>query len=396
MPGWHEATGELQKAGKVRMVGIVQEQHPERARLFMQWKEIDWPILVDSLNLLGVAVVPITVAIDEHGIVRVSGLGVGTASKIGESFVGKTFEAPGGGLAQPMPPADIAALEAAADPGSPDAMRDYADALVLQGGNGRLDEAIDAYRRALAVRPDDGEALFRLGVAFRMRYDDRGLGGDFQSAVASWSAALQTNPNQYIWRRRIQQYGPRLMKPYPFYDWVAEAREAIEARGEKPVELPVEPGGAEIARPARSFNTESAGDEPDADGRITRDERGLVDVDVTVVPGSVQPGGAVRLHLAFRPSRTTEAHWNNEVEDLAVWISPPPGWEVDRALHTTPNPSATVSRETRRIEVELKSDTGVASGPVEVRGYALYYVCEDVKGTCLYRRQDFRLPVEVR
>jgi hypothetical protein len=43
------------------MVGIIQEQHPDRAGLFMQWKQMDWPILVDSLNLLGVAVVPVHV-----------------------------------------------------------------------------------------------------------------------------------------------------------------------------------------------------------------------------------------------------------------------------------------------------------------------------------------------
>ena len=52
------------------MIGIIQEQHPERTQLFMQWKEMDWPILVDSLNLLNVSAVPITALIDENGIVR--------------------------------------------------------------------------------------------------------------------------------------------------------------------------------------------------------------------------------------------------------------------------------------------------------------------------------------
>ncbi len=50
-----------------KTVGIILEQHPERCRLFMQWKQMDWPVMVDSLNLLGMAVVPVTVAIDEHG-----------------------------------------------------------------------------------------------------------------------------------------------------------------------------------------------------------------------------------------------------------------------------------------------------------------------------------------
>lgn len=70
MPGWHESTKELQKAGKVQMAGIIQEQHPDRCRLFMQWKQMDWPILVDSFNRLEVAAVPITLLIDEHGVIR--------------------------------------------------------------------------------------------------------------------------------------------------------------------------------------------------------------------------------------------------------------------------------------------------------------------------------------
>jgi len=36
------------------MVGIIEEQHPDRAQLFMQWKQMGWPVMVDSLNLLNV------------------------------------------------------------------------------------------------------------------------------------------------------------------------------------------------------------------------------------------------------------------------------------------------------------------------------------------------------
>ena len=31
-----------------------------------------------------------------------------------------------------------------------------------------------------------------------------------------------------------------------------------------------------------------------------------------------------------------------------------------------------------------------------VPAYALYYVCEDIDGTCLYRRQDVSLEVELK
>ena len=94
MPGWHEATKELQEAGKLQMLGIIQEQHPDRCRLFMQWKQMNWPILVDSLDLLEIGVVPMTVTIDEHGIVRHVGLRVAQAGSIGESFLDRDYGAP--------------------------------------------------------------------------------------------------------------------------------------------------------------------------------------------------------------------------------------------------------------------------------------------------------------
>ena len=62
--------------------------------------------------------------------------------------------------------------------------------------------------------------------------------GDAQAGVVRWTEALTANPNQYIWRRRIQQYGPRLDKPYNFYFWVAEARKEIRDRGEEPFPRP--------------------------------------------------------------------------------------------------------------------------------------------------------------
>ena len=36
----------------------------------MAWKQMDFPILVDSLNRIGVYAVPLMWAIDEHGVVQ--------------------------------------------------------------------------------------------------------------------------------------------------------------------------------------------------------------------------------------------------------------------------------------------------------------------------------------
>jgi hypothetical protein len=76
------------------MVGIIQEQHPDRARLFMQWKKLGWPILVDSYNLLGVRVVPITLAIDEHGVIREVNPPRGDVEHLERTFLSQDFELP--------------------------------------------------------------------------------------------------------------------------------------------------------------------------------------------------------------------------------------------------------------------------------------------------------------
>jgi len=62
---------------------------------------------------------------------------------------------------------------------------------------------------------------------------------------------------------------------------------------------------------------------------------------------------------------------------------------------TVPNPPETVSNETRVVELEIQAPEA-ASGRYTLSAYALYYVCEDVNGTCLYRRQDFAIQLESR
>ncbi len=380
MPGWHERTKALQHDGKLRQIGIVEEQHPDRTRLFMQWKEMDWPLLHDPLNLLGVEAVPLTYLIDEWGVVR--------------------YEKPNDGdltafLAADYPSPEAGSLDLVPETDSPEHK-------LLWESDDSLPSAIRLLEAHVLDRPDDARVHFRLGVAYRRRYDSRSPApGDFQKAVDHWVRALEIDPNQYVFRRRIQQYGPRLDKPYPFYDWVPEARHAIRARGEAPIELLVEPGGAEFAAPIEKLPDDagppSSGGpiEPDPEGRIHRDETPLIRVETVVVPNVVAAGEAARVHVVLRPDETVKAHWNNEVSDLDLWVSPPHGWRVDRRLHRVAVPPEPVSQETRRVEIEIQTPLGFA-GSETIPAYALYYVCEDVDGTCLYRRQDLELTVRVR
>lgn len=397
VPGWHDATKQFQEQGKVQMVGIIQEQHPDRARLFMQWKQMGWPILVDSYNLLNVSAVPITLAIDEYGVVRRAGLPVRAAETIGSEFISRAFNGPQSTPAAAKP-SDLARLRSAAEQrGAAADWQSYAEALALWGGPSQLSKTIMAFEQVLKKDPRDARAHFRLGVAYRMRYDSpQRQPDDFRRAVEQWTRALELNPNQYIWRRRIQQYGPRLEKPYPFYDWVTEARREIRSQGDEPVPLRVEPVGAELAHPTRSLPAATAtGAEPDPQGKILRDAGEFVLAETIVVPASISAGRSARVHIEFRPNLAKKAHWNNEAGDLVVWLNPPDGWQVESRALQLPNPPQSVSQELRRVEFEVQVPEN-AVGRFALSAYALYYVCEDVNGVCLYRRQDLPITLDVR
>ncbi len=397
MPAWNTKAQEWIREKKLVVLGIAQEQHPNRCRLFAQWHKFNWPILHDPINVMQVRGVPIEVAIDEHGIVRSLRPNLKTFE---EEFLDKTF-APNGKESQSKSEKairpDLAVLRRRAEQSrSSDAWRQLGDALVLWRGLAEVNDAIDAYTQAIKIKPEDGDAHFRLGVCYRIRYESKQrMSTDFQTAVDHWTKARQIEPNQYIWRRRIEQYGPRLTKPYPFYDWVETAAREIRARGEKPVELRVLPTGSEMALPNRSFDIEQ-GDvkPPDPQGRIVRDVQNLILTEVTVVPPHVKPGEVVRVHVTLRPNNKRKAHWNNEAEPLKLWIDPLLGWQVQSQLLTAPQGDKPETSEPRHLEFELRAAAD-ASGTSKLSAYALYYVCEGAGGTCSFLRQDIPITVTV-
>ncbi len=378
VPVWHEKMQAARESGRVRMLGIVQEQHGERAALFAQWKHIDWPIVYDPFAHLEVTYVPIMLGVDETGVVRKLWPAGRGADQVEEEFLAQSFEQTSHVTAPNATPVD-AELRA----------------LWANAGIARLDALITAYDALVQAHPENGHVHFRRGVAYRMRHDAPGRRpGDFQDAARAWTRALEIDPNNYIWRRRLQQYGPRTAKPYPFYDWVAQARDEIRARGETPVALTVEPGDSEQARPG-DVPRAAASTEPaaDADRRIERDPGALIQIETTAVPARVPPGGSARLYVSLRPRTGSESHWNNEVDDLAVWVEP--SRTLAQRVHTFPNPPRALSREERVVEIDVVVPNDAAPGAHTLPAYALYYVCEDAQGVCLYRRQDLTLSVEV-
>ena len=127
-------------------------------------------------------------------------------------------------------------------------------------------------------------------------------------------------------------------KPYPFYDWVTTARQDIQARGEKPAPLLVEPGGAEFASPLKSFVPIN----PLANSPMRKAGFCVTKKDSfnwsSLVPAVIAPGESMRVHLAFRPDLQKKGHWNNEAEDLVLWVDPLPGWEVSSRYLSVANP----------------------------------------------------------
>ena len=369
---WNETAQPFIDKGDLVVIGIIQEQHPERCRLYAQWKKFEWPIVYDQMNVLGIKVVPVPLFIDEHGIVR----NTRPKPKDLASFVSKKFEKPAG-LKQPV----VVSIK----PFSNDATQENS-----------IDQTIQRYSKQLTANADNAIAEFRLGVALRAKFDSKsGKPEHFEQAAMHWSAALRANPNQYIWRRRIEQYGPRLAKPYPFYDWVEQATKEIKQRGEQPVELQVALAGAEIAKPSRTFALEKTIIEnPDPDNKITRDDK-FVSLRTAAVPNYIRPNKATRVHIVMSPQ---ECKWNNESEPVKIWIDKLTGGTATKKSIAIPNPTSdgetvTESNEIRTAEFEFKANKDAAE--CQIDGYALYTICESETGTCRLLRQNFSLKIPV-
>jgi tetratricopeptide (TPR) repeat protein len=395
VPVWHEATRGWVKQGRLVVLGVAQEQHSDRCRLFAQWQQFDWPILHDPINLLEAPGVPIVVAIDEHGIVRAVGP---RPERLAAEFLEKKYDddAPPG-TPRSFDASDPASLrrKAEASP-SASAWRALGDALTIWRGADQIDEAIDAYARVLTMNPTDKNARFRIGVAYRIRHESaKQRPGDFQAAIDNWGRALDLDPNRYIWRRRIEQYGPRLAKPYAFYDWIAHAKAEISRRGEVPVPLILEPYGSELAGPVRNvLEQDKLPVEPDPKGQVHRDLARLIDAEVVVVPARLHPGGAARVHITFRPSAAGTSHWNNESTPLRVWVTGAEGWTIATRLLEAPQADQPESDEVRQLDFEVKAPP-TARGRTRLAAYALYNTCERAGAQCLIIRQDLTIELDV-
>ena len=366
MPVWHEFTKAWRESGDLTVIGIVQEQHAERARLYAQWQGIDWPIAWDPLNLTGSKVVPNFWAIDEHGIVRSTRP---SRRDFEETFVRAEFSAPG-----EVPTSEVSVTR--------ESKRG------TEGAYARLLWGDEADRTASLKALEDAatpEELFRLGVAHRLRYDSPSSHPeDFVRALELWRRALEARPDQYIWRRRTQQYGPRLDKPYPFYSWIDEARRDLVARGEELPRLTSRLTASERLDAGAREGDRDAETAPDPEAKIPNGAD-WVRVESAVARHTGDASGPARVHLDLRP--VGDVHWNNEAGPMLVWIEAPESWKPTERLFECPVPKTIESTETRRIDFELTPPADARA----LKGYALFHACSEKDGTCVYLRKDFEI-----
>lgn len=332
---------------------------------------MDFPILVDSLNRIGVHAVPLMWAIDEHGAVQKTRP---QEEWITGEFLTADFPEPTTAPRTETPSAGTVAFLA-----------------------GKWTDAIAGYREKIKANPDNADAWFRLGSSLRARHDsDNRQDGDFQGAIAAWTKALQLNPPNYIFNRRLQQYGPRLIKPYPFYTWIEEAKADIVARGEEPPRLRVALEGSEIALPDRQgvqAQEANALAEPDPNGLLPMDIKGLVKIESVVAPAPATAGQNARIYLRFQPDQMQKVTWDNEAGELRVWVKTPAGLVLAQQYLESDIPRVSSSNELRSLELEIGIPESLR-GETFLEGYAMYYVCEGDEA-CVFMRQDFKVSLQV-
>ena len=152
MPGWYDT---YKGNEDLQIVGLIQEQHPERCRLFMTWKQMGFPILVDALNRIGVYAVPLMWAIDEHGVVQKTRP---REDWINDEFLTTNFPAP-----KAEPKVEIQS------PG------------VKAFLTGDAQAAVAAFEKEVAANDASADSWFRLGCSLRARHDSEYREpGDFQ------------------------------------------------------------------------------------------------------------------------------------------------------------------------------------------------------------------------
>jgi tetratricopeptide (TPR) repeat protein len=198
---FHERHGD--KEG-FALIGVAIDALPDGPRRFTEQAGCTFPMALDSRNLLntilGVKTVTNALLLDEEGRLRwqhLHGFRVARPEMLAmaervvdgdiESFVADP------GVRQESLEVETIRAELADRPDDPDYLMLLAEALSQEG---RIDAAMDTYRRVSEIDPDVSAAHYALGslLAGEGRTDE---------AIAAWRRALEVDPMNFTLRKQI-------------------------------------------------------------------------------------------------------------------------------------------------------------------------------------------------
>lgn len=392
VPKWYETLKPHVDEGKLVIVGIVEEQHPDRARLFAQWKGITGPLLQDPVNYVHVSELPVVVAVDENGIVRARDCDLETVEKkfIKRKYSGKPAFIPPN---TEEPPNTRVTRRLADEARGASACVEHGEALLLAGEPAQVEEAIKVYAQALEYDKENARAEFGLGTAYLMQFEgEKRQAGDFQRAIDAWTRAVSLAPGNHVFRARLQQYGPKVAKQPAPYGWIEAARKDIRTRGDVPIALAVEPNGAETGR-KMSPSDDDKRPAGDPKGKVARDKKGLISIEETVVRSTEKSHDRIHeIHLIFRPSVESGGQWGGESEALRVWVKGSKSVKVSPEVLEWSKTKEAANSDVRTLNFTATRE-GKSRKPVTIKGYALCHVREGQEGKSQFLRQDFQIKI---
>jgi hypothetical protein len=253
---WHRITKPLIDAEKLVVIGVAQEQSPERCRLLLQWLKIDWSVLHDPLNTFEVRKIPLAIAIDEHGYVQDPNA---SPSTFEAKFVNQTYPTPKTPayyerdfMQEPKVTRRIVG-----ETNLPEDWDQHGTSSILSWRAAWLGEGVAAFTSLTSKQPKSAAAYFRLGVAQLFRGTSKfSEDDDLEAAVKSLKKALALSPRNAVYAQRLAEAMGKDKSSQA--EWIKIAKKEIKARGDKPVDLPKAGKPAPTSAPAKKPRKKSA------------------------------------------------------------------------------------------------------------------------------------------
>lgn len=315
----HKKSAALVKTHKLWLLPVAHDHYADRVRAFATAHRITEPIAHDLLNLTGVRHLPRLVYVPCKGAPRELN-GNDDVDKLLKTLGrAKQIElVPIADEDREQLPETRVTRRAARDAPGPEQILAHADALVLAGKPPQLDEAIEFYRQLASQEPARAEAILRLGIAYRIRFDrPQRQPGDLAAAMDAWTAAARLDKECDVLRLRLAPFLPTGKGPAP-YEWLRKAN-ATGSRARLDIEpLPAETGDKIVA------NGDPA---PDA-GNAAPEDRTAVRIETAQHTRHVNKADHVTVIVAFIPDATDGFGWATKQGPM-VRLEKPAAGELD-------------------------------------------------------------------